>query len=654
MCVLDNNPSKNLYDSVDGNESDDDPFPYKFSNDTKPAYMDTSRGTYQAAEVPSSIHDTRISTGYTASNKSNKLCSACHLSKPRSDFSGTQWENGHTARCKMCVLDNNPSKNLYDSVDDNEIDENPFPYKFSNDTKPAYMDMSRDTILTPEQTIPIIPISSSMPCDNHDLISNKKCSKCNLTKPADSFSNRQYRNSIGRCKECVLHAISTLTSRPANESPPIVEEQMMYCTSCGLWKAITDFSKARRDTDEKCCIKCFADKDEYQMNIDMKESHSKSFVKKSIDLPKIEAPQSRLLLDLVSDGDIEILVDHLQGGGYTQTDLTKSLKNVKECISSLQIDEMGAGDDQDLLDEIRYELKDYDCKQKLIKIYINLLNILSLLRILKNMETYAFIPLKATNIELNEAGNSDGSAEFLFCSIFTDGMKQNRHTSLIPLSRNPVWSLESYEYKISGHMTTTEHQFEKSVKIDLMKGLLIGPTIKLGSWSSKMQDVSHCMDSQGNAEITHELENVEYLCPGSTMTVKFRKIALDPEYYKKKRDETDRALRNLAEWIVSFQEETNKMWQLESPLIDGNINILGTSALHAAAFLGDVELVKRFLELGGDPFTKSSEYGSVMDLAAELADQSRKKGDQYSEKCYSSICQKLQLPADISHGDAIL
>jgi hypothetical protein len=169
-----------------------------------------------------------------------------------------------------------------------------------------------------------------------------------------------------------------------------------------------------------------------------------------------------------------------------------------------------------------------------------------------------------------------------------------------------------------------------------------------------MQDVSHCMDSQGNAEITHELENVEYLCPGSTMTVKFRKIALDPEYYKKKRDEADRALRNLAEWIVSFQEETNKMWQLESPLIDGNINILGTSALHAAAFLGDVELVKRFLELGGDPFTKSSEYGSVMDLAAELADQSRKKGDQYSEKCYSSICQKLQLPADISHGDAIL
>ena len=194
---------------------------------------------------------------------------------------------------------------------------------------------------------------------------------------------------------------------------------------------------------------------------------------------------------------------------------------------------------------------------------------------------------------------------------------------------------------------------EQKVTISLLmapkKNELDKDKILLGIWELCLDSLNAHVTSKTIQSHSDEKHFSKKIFPSrflneAKMSINVSIIDYDVDYFKQKQCTCLSKLHEVNNMIKKFQEHP-EVQEDTGPIIDANITCsVGTkmSLLHAAVILYQTETIDNLLSHGADISTKSSKWGSVLDLAKQLCKEALDRGDERLQKNYKCIIEHLE------------
>lgn len=189
---------------------------------------------------------------------------------------------------------------------------------------------------------------------------------------------------------------------------------------------------------------------------------------------------------------------------------------------------------------------------------------------------------------------------------------------------------ESTSYKVHNNVQVVHEN--KILVIELFEGEKTDPVLpaKLGSFRIEMNRIDNDCPLRGWGAVTETTTQTDNSLEWAEIEIEMRIIDVQPSYYIWKAKQAAELITPQVERIERFNDDQN---QSTNP-INLTANIRGInriSLLHAAVHLNDLDLVKRVLRLGANPFLRST-MGSALAYAQQLRDRANEKAMKTSSK----------------------
>jgi hypothetical protein len=185
---------------------------------------------------------------------------------------------------------------------------------------------------------------------------------------------------------------------------------------------------------------------------------------------------------------------------------------------------------------------------------------------------------------------------------------------------------EMTSYKVHNNVQVVHEK--KVLVIELFEGLKTDPVLptKLGSFTIAMDGIdrdSPLRDWGAVTETMTQTDKTDSSLEWAEIEIEIRVIDVQPFYYTRKLKEAADKIIQQVEQIERFNYDQKQ----SSNACNLTANIRGInriSLLHAAVHLKDLDLIKRVLRLGANPFLKST-MGSALAYAQRLRDRANEK-----------------------------
>jgi len=187
-----------------------------------------------------------------------KKCASCCKVKPADEFSRNPYsDDGKDSRCKACKKERdaqrkaNLQRDGYKVITEKRCSKCGETKSADGFYKDARSDDGKASHCKACEKERIAQLKVKLLRDGYKVITEKRCSKCGETKPADEFGNSA-RGTDGKASHCKACNKEYDTQRPAKHQKRgynIITEKK--CSMCGEIKPAKEFSKSARDTDGK-------------------------------------------------------------------------------------------------------------------------------------------------------------------------------------------------------------------------------------------------------------------------------------------------------------------------------------------------------------------------------------------------------------------
>jgi len=298
--------------------------------------------------------------------------------------------------------------------------------------------------------------------------------------------------------------------------------------------------------------------------------------------------------------------------------------------------------------QLRNTIEDFKQKHRALKIFKEAEVAIELARGLADFRTFQFTCLRLRDVILTDKGKDAQVDNNIFCRVFFDNQLQKEIIPPIPFHE---YMKMSWEYiNTLKHFTTSynsstdfKYRAERTIRVDIMKGSpKEGGYIKLGSWSRYLDDLDCELEKDESKTESVEVQCSKYLFK-ATLDVNIQTVERDKAYFRRKRGEYAKRIKDVMKWIESFQSEKSRRVSSKEPLIDVNITYFGgISMLHAAVFVYAIDVIKELRRHGAKRTIKSNDLGTVFDLANSLAAEAKASGDLRRENGFRDILRVLQ------------
>jgi hypothetical protein len=316
--------------------------------------------------------------------------------------------------------------------------------------------------------------------------------------------------------------------------------------------------------------------------------------------------------------------------------------------------------------EVRNTLNDFQQKTHALKIFKKAEEAIDLARGLHGIKTFKFEMLQIRDLKLTEEGRRiTGDDDVLYFRFMIDG----RNTDIYP---KPMISCHDYdsvtfeENHLNGQAIPKHYTSCIDLKLLLLKGRCVKIHLMKNSrrmyrqpksessatlmctWEISLGDVYNDVAPDSPLMFSDErMRSKRYLSHylnDANLDIRVSLSRRDEVYFKRKRGACAHDIKEVHEWICNFQHKASKSIGCDSPLIDVNdLTFFGnTSLLHAAVFVYDIDLIEKLLRQKANKTIRSTDLGTVFDLANHLSRAAKAKGDHKREHGFQQILRQLQ------------
>jgi hypothetical protein len=189
---------------------------------------------------------------------------------------------------------------------------------------------------------------------------------------------------------------------------------------------------------------------------------------------------------------------------------------------------------------------------------------------------------------------------------------------------------EMTTYKLHNNVQVVHEN--RALVVELFEGLKTDPVlpVKLGSFRIEMNRIDRECPLRGWGAVTETTAQPDSSLEWAEIEIEMRVIDVQSSYYAWKSKQATDHITQQVEQIERFNEDH----QQSSNSCNLTANIRGInriSLLHAAVHLNNLDLLKRVLRLGANPFLRST-MGSALAYAQQLRDRANEKAIKTSSK----------------------
>jgi hypothetical protein len=265
--------------------------------------------------------------------------------------------------------------------------------------------------------------------------------------------------------------------------------------------------------------------------------------------------------------------------------------------------------------------RDLDLKHTVLKVYISAAHTYSHARGLRNWSRFELLVKSIENLRLSPSllrGQGESFISAKLSAIFPDSSSSEQ---LAPLPRRPFSNLVEYGNEFSSSYFLN-HNASIAAGRCLVIDIQMNPSeasgaFRLGSMNVEVAELqANCPRDGSWWNVSKQILAGPHLEDG-VVHINARRVAVDPEYIKAKRRDGCIRLKTTCDWACKFNDSLSPI-ERAGGVLDLHVPVFGgASLLHTAILLQDSHLVRKLLDLGLDPGTKS-QIGSPMSLAFNL------------------------------------
>lgn len=309
---------------------------------------------------------------------------------------------------------------------------------------------------------------------------------------------------------------------------------------------------------------------------------------------------------------------------------------------------------------VQYKLHCLKRKCSALKIFKEAELVIDLAMQIYDFRTFQFYVQSLKNVALTEEGKKiTKDNDILYFKFYVSGIKQEKSKPRITI---PVKEhSKTFDNDGSGaphcrasYNRTTDFKYRRglvSVKVCLMKCSSdfsnFERSVQMASWELSLDDADCDITADEPQQYSDKKlganKKLSKYVSDAKLNVSVTVIDQDKDYFKRKRQECAKGLKDTLKNISLFQKDAHDKNKNEPPLIDVNITYFGmTSMLHAAVSLYDMDIISDLQKGGIDTSTRSEEHGTAMDLAMDLWQKASERGDAKSANGFQHVINILK------------